>query len=279
MIFHNNKLNNNRSSKASANPESGVTLLLALLILGGMTAIAFSLAAIMFIEIRSSSDLQRSEPGLFVTQGILEEAIFKTKRIVPDSEISNDGCPGTGTVSLSCGLNNVEVETVINAANPSGSTTETILPDSIDYATTPNVYYLIDATNPFLDSNEDGSPDGDYGRVKITNTGQTGTHADIQIGVCILDDTDCIGTGIWDEGPQTLTPGSSVTWDLDNLLAYQINIINNTGGSSVGFAKIESFGPGVTTPKGLPYFGKRLIEVSATYLGLTRKYNALVPTQ
>jgi len=287
MISHNKK-SKVESLKSKVETQAGVTLLLSLLILGAITAIAFSLATIMFIEIRSSSDLQRSEPGLFVTQGILEEAIFKTKRIVGDSIIDpytnpvTTQCSGTNPIPLSCQFNGVKAEITINAAETTGRTNETILPTSTSYTTTPNVHYLVDAVNPYLDSNGDNSPDGGYGRIKITNVGQPppASHADIHVGMCVLDDTDCVGPPTAWDFEQALTPGTLVTWTpLDPLKSYQLNIKNDTAGLT-GFVKIETFGPGPTfTPKGLPYFGKRSIDVTATYLGLTRKYRALVPTQ
>lgn len=76
MVFQ-NKL---KTIKALVSNQDGVTLLLGILILASITAISFSLATIAFVEIRSSADVVRSEPALYVIQGQIEEAIFKVKR-------------------------------------------------------------------------------------------------------------------------------------------------------------------------------------------------------
>jgi len=51
-------------SKFKKNRQSGVTLLLAILILSSIMAISFSLATILFVEIRTSGDFIRTEPAI-----------------------------------------------------------------------------------------------------------------------------------------------------------------------------------------------------------------------
>jgi hypothetical protein len=268
--------------KASHNvhsSEAGVTLLLSILILAAITAIALSLATVLLIEIRTSGDLQRSEPALFATQGILEEAIFKIKHNVSDAVIPISGnCTG---ISLGCTLNGVTLTTTIGSRNPDASITETIVPsNAVDYATTKYKYYLIDPDDPY-DCTNGGTPTC-YSQVTITNTGQPGSHADLSVGLCEMDADDCVLVG-FDSEDTSLTPGEAVTFGSPILLPskpYYIVIKNNSAGFTNvnGFVQIATLGP-TGTGLGLPYFGKKVVDVSAGYIGLTRKYRALIPTQ
>jgi hypothetical protein len=273
----------NQSRPHTTDKESGVTLLLSLLILSAITAIAFSLATIMFIEIRSSGDLQRTEPALFATQGILEEAIFKIKRNV--SEIPETGC-ATNLFALDCTVNGVSVQTTIDSYREP-VLNESILSTATDYIVTKHAYYLINPDDPYSDVDGNGSPDGGYARLILTNTG-SGAQANLEVAICRIDDSDCINTngtftpGIEDIGPDPLPIGQTIIYDSSDGLvatsAYALYIINKTPGSG-GFIHIESYGPLATQALGLPYFGKKAIDVQATYIGLTRKYRAIVPTQ
>lgn len=127
MVFLNN-------FKSYAQEQAGVTLLLAVLILSAVTAISFSLATVAFVEIRASADVVRSEPALYVTQGQIEEAIFKVKRQIPDADSrytvfnANFGtCDGNSATST---INSVKVNSRLCDRNL----------DNIYYAvvTTPN---------------------------------------------------------------------------------------------------------------------------------------------
>ena len=72
--------------------QSGVTLLLAILVFASILAISFSLTTILFIEVRSSSDLLKTEGSLYGATGIGEQALFDLKRSV---------CPGNDQTCLS----------------------------------------------------------------------------------------------------------------------------------------------------------------------------------
>src|SRR5579864_1216596 len=87
MTFLTNKFNIKHST--SNIRQEGVTLLLGLLILASLLAISFSLASILFIEVRSSSDLLKSESSLYAATGVGEESLFNLKRgVCPNNDPS-----------------------------------------------------------------------------------------------------------------------------------------------------------------------------------------------
>ncbi len=286
-----------KQTNSQQNKQAGITLLLSILILAAVSAIAFSLATVLFIEIRSSGDLVRTEPALYATQGVLEQAIFKIKRSVSDTLIpESDGTPNDNcsvSVVLACVLNNVATTTQISPYqdNP---LTDLVLPSSDTYLNTKNSYYLLDPTDPYTDGDGNGSPDGNYTQIVIKNEGivsSDGTaQADLEVALCRIDNTSCVDetTGAFtpsteDIGPITLNPGDQTDPidASDNLVpesSYALYVINTSPASDPanGFVKITS------SPTGLPYFGKKAVNVIAKYLGqtasgLTRKYKAIVP--
>src|SRR5512141_2858685 len=62
------------------NGQQGVTLLLGLLIFTGVIAISFSVATIIFVEIKASGDVLRTEPSFYEAFASTEEALFRVKR-------------------------------------------------------------------------------------------------------------------------------------------------------------------------------------------------------
>jgi hypothetical protein len=85
--------------------QDGVALMLSVLVLAAITAIAFSLSTIVFIELRASRDVLRSEPALYATLGVTEEALFKYKRVVDDDDMNLTACT-PGDLKL-CSINGV----------------------------------------------------------------------------------------------------------------------------------------------------------------------------
>ena len=81
MIYPINKIKALKAGIGNSS-QAGVTLLLAILVLSSILAISFSLATITFIEVRSSSDLLKSESSLFGASAIAEQAIYGVKRQV-----------------------------------------------------------------------------------------------------------------------------------------------------------------------------------------------------
>lgn len=119
-----------KSLKNLVSDQDGVTLLLGILILASITAISFSLATIAFVEIRSSADVVRSEPALYVIQGQIEEAIFKVKRAVPTGTFN-----GMDFTSFNANFGDCTTASAIKTIN-SVKATAKLCPRNLD-----NVYY------------------------------------------------------------------------------------------------------------------------------------------
>ncbi len=101
MISRTNKLDR-------SNRQAGVTLLLAILVMSAVTAIAFSVATIVLVEIRASGDVLRTEPALYTVQGVTEQAFYSFKRFVPTSQMDIINC----VPASFCTLNNVTTTNV-----------------------------------------------------------------------------------------------------------------------------------------------------------------------
>jgi hypothetical protein len=235
--------------KTKSNTQDGVSLLLAVLVLASITAISFSLATIVFIEIRSSSDFVRSERALYSAYAITEEALFKYSRVI-DFEYLN----GAGT------LNGVELvaEDQLESLSP--------LVDVVP-ASSIKQYDLVDAENP------NGA--GGYKRIKLVYFSQL---------------VDIIGYKLWSidpagtDGPVLVSQGElngyGETFEDQNLdinFQYQLDVENNSGTDIT--INLYTYGPTVDESKGLPNIGQTYVDITASYLGLTRKYQAKIPVQ
>jgi hypothetical protein len=249
--------------------QAGVTLLLSILLLSAISAISFSLAAIVFVEIRASGDVQRTEPALYATQGALEEATFDIKR----------GAGNAYTPSVNC----IMPETCVSLAFVSGyfrdpGTVEKVLSSSTSYENTKNVYYLVDPDDIYADNDGNGSPDGSFAKIKLTNLGSVPVH----VSLCEVLINDCITGGTaWDMDTGLAAFGGVAQDDtLSPASSYQLFIYyQGPPQGPPGFVKVETFGPDTTTPRGMPYFGKKKVDITASYLGLTRKYETLIPEE
>jgi hypothetical protein len=238
------------------------------------------LAAVLLVEIRASGDLQRTEPALFGTQGVLEEAIFEIKRgVTTTGSIAQYGCT---TQAQGTPLNSIAITTSVCSRNPESVITETIVPaQAVDYATSKYKYYLIDPDDPYNCINEASPSQGTcYTRVLLHNIGIAGTHADLAVALCVIDQDDCLVSG-WDNEDATVGPNETADFTLDAKVPYYFVVVNKSAGFGTpeqGFLEITSYGP-TGALLGLPYFGKKVVDVNATYVGLTRRYRAIVPTQ
>lgn len=278
MIF----LPNNRDKSSSPAPagQSGVTLLLATLVLSAIAAISFSLAAITFVEIQVSNDLSKTEPALYAVTALTEQAIFQVKRAVPimpsdQSYIDFGACSGTNcTTTNPTAINGVALKAFgLSAISPSNNVTDVVKSSSNSLSSTKNIYTLYDASAPYV-----GSPSG-YSQVIITYVSTNPSGTSINSYLC-ESSQDCLGTGAWTSGPFGLNAAStSRTFNLDPAKAYQLYLVNTSGLSAKDVTvNIQSFGPG-NVSKGLPYFGKQSVQISASFQGLTRKYQIFVPNQ
>ncbi len=278
--------------------QSGVTLLMAVLVLSAITAISFSLAAVVFAEIRASGDLQRTEPALYATQGVIEQSIYKVQRDVPDDQMCFDPSTLTDPTKTNC-LNNSPIKSNINVVSITGigakdvsdSPISEVVPAAYNtVANTKNVYSIYDTDNP-------NSPQYGYTRVTIDNP-TTGTT--LYYSFCVVNEAgnsnpiDCSpGTypnSSWKNYDTVLNIGTNRVFDLDKTYIYRLYIYRPTGQSAPGYVNISSWGPassgdtctggggvGECNPKGLPLKGKKQVDVTAANAGLTRRYRVLVP--
>ena len=249
-------------------------MLLAILILSAMMAISFSLATIMFVQIRSSGDLLRSEGSLYGASAVSEEVLFSLKRSVT---ISNYDSPAANAVATSTlrSLNDNIIQVMVPPAGAGGNA----------FATASVHYPIYNSSNPTGGSG--------YGKLKITylNTGSTGS---LSVYMCQFDPTVSYGTDpctdpgnsqYWlsarpggdilspNQAYQTLTYDSSKNF---TSTMQQELILANSSGNNI-YVQIESFASDGATRLGLPIFGQQVVDITSTTAGVTRKLRVSVP--
>lgn len=284
------KITNHKSQ--IINSQAGVTLLLAILILSSVLAISFSLATIMFIEVRSSGDLLKTEPALYAATGVGEQAFFNLERSVCTATSGN--CSYTTNFA-----NNVQMP---NAPTILSTTTPIFIVKvkaGSSFDSTLNKYDFCDTTA--------GSSGCNYGKV-IINYITTGSNGGpLYAYLCEFDpnspdylSTPCTATGTpqnyW-EAPaddSSACPGNHPTF-LDEsgslqLISYiscaswaiapakqQQLILTNPGSQGDIFVKITTFAPDGVTGKGLPFVGKTAVSINTQYASVGRKIQVVVP--
>ncbi len=261
------------SSKLKINRQSGVTLLLSILILSAILAISFSLATILFIEVRTSGDLLRTEASYYGGQGVTEEALFKVKRQAPLSYTSNFGAVSLGGPA--------PVETQL---------TEPIFQDKVDplmtAQNTPNRYPLF---NP-----NDLTGGSGYSYITITKL-PSGNSNPLVVYVCQYDphdnaDTynppgepctsyDSDSTGYWNltnaRNYSISDTEKSHSWFLNSSMQQQIIIANPASSGKVNFT-IQAFAIDGTSI-GIPYSGKTAVKIIGGLGGISRKITVVIP--
>lgn len=250
MISHTIKHNNQVSA------QSGVALMLSVLVLAAVTAIAFSLATIVFIELRSSRDVVRSEPALYATLGVTEEALFQYKRAIDESVLDVPNCfPNNQNI---CSLNGVSM------LNPAP---EILAEDEVPKVVT--VYKGQTVTLPMF---EIGKWEPVFGKidVKLVPLGSLGS---LVVKANWIDTQVNSGT---DDIAIINEKSGRVSWS--GFLAnrqYELELTNpTTNNLSVS---IWSYDIDNSTPKGLPFIAKRVLKIVADYSGFTRTYIVEIP--
>lgn len=228
-------------------PEAGITLMLAVLVLAGITAIAFSVAAIVFVEIRASGDLLRTEPALYAVQSATEEAFYGTTR-------------GINNFPFSTSINNVSLVTTARSYDPSPQT-------YVVYYNSSTKFSLADPTAPFQNSYTSLKIDYVNPPAVTTVTAQLYQYqSNGQTGV--VDQKDL--------NPQT--PSWNITFaNYFNYANSEFEIILTTTNINNATVLITSARTG-SPSSGLPLIGRNAYDVTASYLGLTRKYTVSTPT-
>ncbi len=265
MIFH-------RSKKASnnlkvQNSEAGVSLILAILILSAVTAIAFSLATIVFIEIRSAGDSARTEPALYATLGVTEEAMFQYKRFyenpsefnvptcTPEDQPSEKGyvpknvCSINGVTLTMPGTQPIQFDDspgVITVDPMSTKTFPLYLPNSFDQQ-------FLEVILELLPNNYSVKFTGSFSATYVDGT---------------TDDGGCAPFVLVVDVPVSCTPGPSGQYEL---------VLTNPSENQTLAVKVSTKRVDGSTPSGLPFVGEQVLRINANYLGLTRTYQVRIP--
>jgi len=135
--------------------QSGITLILAVLILAAVSALSFSLGALAIREIKSSRQLLHSEPALTAAEAGGETALFfRTRGLDQYKEV----CPTTTSGNLSSGSASFEV-------------CSDLYDDPFNFSTAYNDIDVVILDNP-LDTSD---PRAGYSSVTISPTAGTAT--------------------------------------------------------------------------------------------------------
>jgi hypothetical protein len=250
--------------------QSGVTLLLAILILSAIAAISFSIATILNIELRSSGDLARTEPAWYAAGARSEEHLFQIRR-----KVGEDSFPFTTAI------NNLTL-TGSSSALTDPIQQDRVLSGSASFSTARNRYRIYNPDtssghNPFTD------PSG-YGKVEVTYL-NTGAGGQIHIYLCQYNPTtsyDCSnpsnGTYMIYQDTTPLNEGGTIL--LDGAYGFDPNkqqeLIIYGSGTSDRYVQIKSW-DSVGTPKGLPYFGITAVDIDAQGAAVTRSIRVRIP--
>ncbi len=265
------------------NRQSGVTLLLAILVLSAIMAISFSLATIIFIEVRTSGDLVRTEGAIFGADAVSEQVLFKVKRNTADFF--------PASINLK---NNVVVDKPVE-----NTTTTPVFDDTV--LTTSNVFNKGKVYQLF-DPADQGGGSG-FAKIRISYI-DSGNTQPLEVYVCEFDPTGSVSYG----SPVCSDPNSVEYWinQLDSVIAgataqkyvnifppslgtgmeewlldpgkqQELVLVNTT--TAVIPIKIETFGPDVSTPKPMPLVGEVSVPIKADNSGAVRRIELRIPNQ
>lgn len=247
--------------------QRGVSLMLAVLVLAAITAIAFSLSTIVLIELRASGDVVRSEPALYATLGVTEEAMFQYKRFVGDpyaettSQFDVPSCSSDqeGDSDI-CTLGGVQLTL---------PGTQPLVEDDVPRLETVHAGQTV--TIPMYQLN---SWDVQYSNVEVelVPIGSDGTLTATLRSIDVDGNVDQAQFGQIKEGG-----GSATTSDFLGDRQYEL-VLHNSSIENNMLVSIITYGPGFLNPrKGLPFIAKRVLKVVADYAGMTRTYRVQIP--
>ncbi len=258
--------------------QDGISLMLSILVLAAITAISFSLTTIVFIELKSSSDVVKSEPALYATLGATEEALFQYKRYVnerDDGTVVNliDVPSCMPKELLVCELGGVKISFPVYPPYQSTQPIEFDDPVRLEtvYAGATNVIPLYQVNNYELQYNKlelqrVPTNNGNNLLMSVRGFSENPSGADhILMDGVKLNEAD----GVY-----------SITGFLPGY-QYELSLKNDVplGGDPENIqVSISSFDSG-GSPKGLPFIGKKVLKIRADSPGLvtSRTYKVYVP--
>ncbi len=279
-------INNNHCKNIIPNHQSGITLILAILVLASVMAIAFSLATILFIEVRVSGDLVRSEPALYASTAVTEEALFGIRRRIPRC---TSGCHA-GQLAYSTKIGNVDL------ANPAPAElvyNDPIIQDKVlsvsnSITNTQNRYFLYDPANINTGSG--------YSKIRVTYK-NTGVDGQIHVYVCefpspssvhwasgAILDCNTISPNTYmvikNQGPISQNQGLNQGQTTADIIIVpdkqQELIIFSSGPTADRYVQIETFGSD-SQPKGMPFYGETAVDINAQNSGVSRSLRVIIP--
>lgn len=264
--------------------QQGITLLLSILLLASISAIAFSVASITLIEVRTSGDVQRTEPIFYSDQGIAEEAVYGLKRkaspataTAPTALYFGGDC-STSFVPYIAPDTSVTSQVKICNVAP-GDVVVRVPASAVDYATAKRLYMFDPSPG------NQGTGPGGYEVLNIENISTI--NAAVRVFICHLDEecqSPAQGTSDWvvdgRTGANDIDQGSTGQFSgvIDPARSYEISLINLSGQPQDLFVRVVTEKPGGVS-YGLPYLNKKKVEIQSTKSGLTRRVEVLVPTQ
>lgn len=244
--------------------------MLAVLVLSAVIAVAFSLATIVFIEIKSAGDALRTEPAVYATIGVTEEALFQYKRFITPGDYNGFDVPSCQPEELQvCNVNNVLLE--MPGVQP------------ILYDDSPRIQVIPKQTKLSLPMyGADNSFDKQYSEVTVEML-PTGNGPTVDL-IVNLNKTEEDGTVIEGVIPNTTVfegspPFYFPSFDLHG--QYDL-ILDNRGNDSDVTVSITTTRAGTTgdpdpTPDGFPFTGEQVLRIKAQHQGLTRTYQVRIP--
>jgi hypothetical protein len=256
-------------TKTQSGSQAGISLMLAVLVLSAITAIGFSLATIILTEIRASGDVMRTEPAVYANLGVTEEAFFQYKRGIPTNTLNVTNCSSSGTANI-CVINNV----LLNNPAPTVLSYDVVPKVDVIFANTKNTYQMYDLSDfnkQFSKVKVDFLQNGSTGNLAITIR-KTDDNGNVTYPLCAPNTNPC---------STIITTGSPAfsfnSFDLRGQYDLILENLNSVTGDNI-VASISTYDPSNSNLlKGLPFNGRKVLDVYAKYLGLTRKYTIRIP--
>lgn len=257
--------------------QEGISLMLSILVLAAITAISFSLTTIVFIELKSSSDVVKSEPALYATLGVTEEALFQYKRYVNERDTGEVvdllDVPGCMPKELEvCNLGGV---TISFPVNPSQPTQPIEFDDPIRletvYAGATNVIPLYRVNDFELQ----------YNKLELQRV-PTNNSNDLLITIRGISENPSEPDQIfYNEVKLTEVEGPKSFNLISRGFQYELSLKNDVplGGDPENIqVSISSFDQS-DVAKGLPFIGKKVLKIRADSPGLvtSRTYKVFIP--
>lgn len=267
MTYQTNKFIFRRRSSS----QDGVTILLAILILSSILAITFSLSSILFIELRSSTDLVKSEGSLYGSSAVAEEAVYSVKRGVCPSD--NQNCFDF--------VSNFSSNSTLTTQPAFSSTSTPVIQEKIPrYTSFTNTKNIYDFCGTLATQSGCG-----YGRVQIVFN-DIGNNSSAFVYLCEFSPTMSYGSAPCSDPYNTLyftsqhktqlsASNGQVVWDLNTSMQQALYIYNPS--SADAYVTITTYDTNMSTLKGLPFVGKTAVDISTQNGQLGRKVRVIVP--